>query len=153
MPLWGYYSAIVIVLWGVVGLLQKLGANRISARALLIWVTFGYVILVPALLVVSDLHSLSGREALVGILSGVTNGLGAWCLFAALEKGAKASVAVPLTALNPLVTVLLAIAFLQEKLTLTQWAGIALAVVAGILMSYEPEEPARAGAQNQQPAR
>jgi transporter family protein len=143
MPRWGYYSVIVILLWGVVGLLQKLGANRLSARALLIWVTFGYLILVPALLVVSDLHGLSGRELLIGVLSGLTSGLGAWCMFAALEKGAKASVAVPLTALNPLVTVLLAIAFLREQLTPTQWTGVALAVVAGVLMSCESEEPAR----------
>ena len=39
MPAWVFWSSIVIVLWGVVGLFQKLGSNRISSQSLLIWLT------------------------------------------------------------------------------------------------------------------
>jgi transporter family protein len=59
-------------------------------------------------------------------------------VFACLEKGAKASVAIPLTALYPLCTVALAIAFLKERPTGLQWIGIALAIAAGAMLSYEP---------------
>jgi uncharacterized membrane protein len=59
-------------------------------------------------------------------------------VFACLEKGAKASVAIPLTALYPLCTVALATAFLNERPTVLQWIGIALAVAAGAMLSYEP---------------
>jgi len=59
-------------------------------------------------------------------------------VFACLEKGAKASVAIPLTALYPLCTIVLATAFLKERPTVLQWFGIALAVAGGAMLSYEP---------------
>lgn len=139
MPPWILYSCLVIVLWGVVGLFQKLGANRISARSLLVWLTAGYLVLLPILLARSHVSGLSWRTIAIGTLGGFTNGLGAWYLFASLEAGAKASIAVPLTALNPLVTIALALPFLGERLTLLQWGGVTAAIVAGAMLSYEKE--------------
>jgi transporter family protein len=135
-----FYSLLVIVLWGIVGLFQKLGTNRVSADSLLIWLMAGYVLLLPWLLATTSLSTLRGRDILIGTLAGITNGLGAWFLFASLESGAKASVAVPLTALNPLLTILLAMVFLAERLTPLQWVGIALAIIAGAMISYESAE-------------
>ena len=69
---------------------------------------------------------------------GTLNGLGALTSFAAFEKGGKASVVIPLISLYPLLTVLCAVVFLHESLTGLQMFGIALAVVAAILLSQEP---------------
>jgi uncharacterized membrane protein len=140
MPAWVFWSSIVIVLWGVVGLFQKLGSNRISSQSLLIWLTAGYLLLMPWLLWTTRLDGLSRRDVLIGVLGGLANGLGAWFLFRSLEAGAKASVAVPLTALNPLVTIALAVAVLAERLSPVQWAGVLLAIVAGMMISYETAE-------------
>jgi transporter family protein len=140
MPAWVFWSSIVIVLWGVVGLFQKLGSNRISSQSLLIWLTAGYLLLIPWLLWTTRLDGLSRRDVLIGVLGGLTNGLGAWFLFRSLEAGAKASVAVPLTALNPLVTIALAVTLLAERLSPVQWAGVLLAIVAGMMISYETAE-------------
>jgi bacterial/archaeal transporter family protein len=140
MPAWVFWSSIVIVLWGVVGLFQKLGSNRISSQSLLIWLTAGYLLLMPWLLWTTRLDGLSRRDVLIGVLGGLTNGLGAWFLFRSLEAGAKASVAVPLTALNPLVTIALAVTLLGERLSPVQWAGVLLAIVAGMMISYETAE-------------
>jgi bacterial/archaeal transporter family protein len=140
MPAWVFWSSIVIVLWGVVGLFQKLGSNRISSQSLLIWLTAGYLLLMPWLLWTTRLDGLSRRDVLIGVLGGLTNGLGAWFLFRSLEAGAKASVAVPLTALNPLVTIALAVTLLAERLSPVQWAGVLLAIVAGMMISYETAE-------------
>ena len=134
---WMFFSLIAVALWGVVGLLQKLGTNRISADSLLVWLMAGYLLLLPWLIWETDFETLTASEFIIGVLGGVTNGLGAWFLFAALEKGAKASIAVPLTALNPLVTILLALVFLAEQLTALQTFGIILAILAGVLISYE----------------
>jgi transporter family protein len=143
MPAWLAYSLLVIVLWGIVGLLQKLGTNRVSANSLLIWLMAGYVLLIPWLLSTTRLSDLTPRDTIIGTLAGITNGLGAWYLFASLESGAKASVAIPLTALNPLLTILLAMIFLSERLTGLQWFGILLAIVAGAMISYETGEPSK----------
>ena len=119
------------------GLLQKLGTNRISARSLLVWLMVGFAVLLPLFVRQTSLSVLGTREILIGILGGITNGLGSWFLFASLEAGAKASVAVPLTALYPLITVLVATFFLGEALTSLQWAGIGLALIGGMMLSYE----------------
>ena len=140
MDTWVFYACVATLCWGVVGLLQKLGTNRVSSRSLLVWLVVGFAAMLPALWRNGDITGLGWRVLLIGLLGGVANGLGSWALFEALERGAKASVAVPLTALYPLVTIVLARIFLAETLTFKQWAGIALAVAGGAMLSYETEE-------------
>ena len=135
---WVVYASVAIVLWGVNGLFMKLGTNRVSARSMVIWVTAGFVALLPFLWTTTTLSDLSTRMIFVGLIAGTVNGLGNWAVLACLEKGAKASVAIPLTALYPLCTVALATAFLKERPTALQWIGIALAVAGGAMLSYEP---------------
>jgi bacterial/archaeal transporter family protein len=135
---WMVYAGIAVVLWGVCGIFMKLGTNSISARSMVIWVTVGFLCLVPVMWSFAPLSELSARTIGIGLLGGVVNGLGNWAVFACLEKGAKASVAIPLTALYPLVTVLLATVFLKERPTPLQWFGIVVALAAGALLSYEP---------------
>ena len=135
---WMAYAAFAIVLWGLNGLFMKLGTNRVSAQSMVIWVTAGFVVLLPFLWSGTTLAGLSAGVILVGLIAGTVNGLGNWAVFACLEKGAKASVAIPLTALYPLCTVILATAFLRERPTSLQWIGIALAVAGGAMLSYEP---------------
>jgi transporter family protein len=135
---WMIYAGIAIVLWGVNGLFMKLGTNRLSARSMVVWVTAGFVVLLPWMWQLTPLAGLSTKVIFIGLLAGAVNGLGNWAVFACLEKGAKASVAIPLTALYPLCTVALAVAFLNERPTGLQWIGIALAVTGGAMLSYEP---------------
>jgi drug/metabolite transporter (DMT)-like permease len=135
---WMAYVGVAIVLWGVCGLFMKLGTNRVSARSMVIWVTVGFLVLLPFMWKFTSLSGLSTLVITVGMLAGLVNGLGNWAVFACLEKGAKASVAIPLTALYPLFTVFLATAFLKERPTPLQWLGIALALAGGAMLSYEP---------------
>jgi len=140
MDNWVFYACVATLCWGVVGLLQKLGTNRVSSRSLLVWLVVGFAAMLPPLWRGGDITDLGWRVSLIGLLGGAANGLGSWALFEALERGAKASVAVPLTALYPLVTIVLARIFLAETLSFRQWVGIALAVAGGAMLSYETEE-------------
>jgi uncharacterized membrane protein len=135
---WMVYAIVAIMLWGINGLFMKLGTNRVSARSMVIWVTVGFIVLLPWMWKLTTLTGLSRNVIIVGLIAGAVNGLGNWAVFACLEKGAKASVAIPLTALYPLCTVALATVFLKERPTELQWFGIALAVAAGAMLSYEP---------------
>jgi bacterial/archaeal transporter family protein len=135
---WMVYAGVAIVLWGVCGIFMKLGTNRISARSMVIWVTVGFLFLVPLMWEFTSLVGLSLRVIIIGLMGGVMNGLGNWAVFMCLEKGAKASVATPLTALYPLFTVLLATVLLAERPTPLQWLGIVIALGAGAMLSYEP---------------
>ena len=40
---WFLYSVITVVAWGIVGLLQKLSTNHLSAESSLIWLVVGFV--------------------------------------------------------------------------------------------------------------
>ena len=143
MP-WMADASLAIVLWGVCGLFMKLGTNRVSARSMVIWVSVGFLVLLPFMWRFTTLAGLSAGVIAAGILAGLVNGLGNWAVFVSLEKGAKASVAIPLTALYPLFTVILATTFLKERPSGLQWLGIALALAGGAMLSYEPvHTPAR----------
>jgi transporter family protein len=137
MAQWLWLSLIVVVLWGVVGLLQKVTTNHISANALLIWDRIAYVAFLPILSTGLHLNQLGAKDILIGTLAGIINSLGALYLYMSLQSGAKASIAVPLTALYPLITVLLAVVFLRERLNGLHWVGVALALVAAVLMAIE----------------
>ena len=134
-PLWLWYSAITVVAWGVVGLLQKLSTNYISAESSLIWLVAGFLLLEPLFYPGAAVFHYSGWNLTWALLSGALNALGAWALFAALKSGGKASIVAPLTALYPLVVMMLVPFVLHESITRLQMAGVACALIAVVLLS------------------
>ena len=68
-------------------------------------------------------------------LTGILGGTGNIAFFHAIVIGGKASIVTPVTALFPLVTVILAITFLHERIGNAQKAGLVLALVAIYLLS------------------
>lgn len=68
-----------------------------------------------------------------GLLMGLCWGLGTVMFITALDRS-KLSVLVPLTALYPAVTILLAFLFLGEKLNMREIAGVTFALVALFLL-------------------
>jgi transporter family protein len=135
---WFLYALVTVVSWGAVGLLQKLGTNRISSRSVLVWLSVGFLLLIP-FLPFSQLSELSPYLLFIGVLSGFLNALGAWFLFLSLESGAKASVAVPLTGLFPIITIVLGVSILGERPSSLEWVGVACALLGGVLLSKETE--------------
>jgi bacterial/archaeal transporter family protein len=79
------------------------------------------------------------RRAGIGwaFLTGILGGAGNIAFFRALVVGGQASIVVPVTALFPLVTVILALAVLRERIGLLQKIGLALALIAIYLISME----------------
>ncbi len=76
------------------------------------------------------------RFSIAAVVAGLAGSLGYVFFVKALERG-EASIVLPLTALYPAVTVVLAFLFLHEKISMHQLIGILLAVVAVVLLSYE----------------
>jgi len=135
LPPWFWYSLVVLVTWGVVGLLQKLSTNEISAESALIWLVVGFFVAAPVFYPGKVLFTYSARSLLYILASAVLNAVGAWALLAAMENGGKASIVVPLTALYPLVMVLAAPLILHESITRLQVSGVACALIAIALLS------------------
>jgi len=132
---WYLYSVLTVVTWGLWGLFSKLASNYAKPRQALIFQTGGVLAFCLVVLVVEKFKiewsapgfswaALGGFLAFVGFLT----------FFAALEQG-KASTVVTLSALYPLVTIVLSIALLHEKLTTRQGVGIVLAIIASALLA------------------
>jgi transporter family protein len=132
---WFWFAAVTLLTWGIVGLLQKLSTNYISAESSLIWLVVGFILLEPLVYPGKAVLNYSGWNLMWALLSGVLNALGAWALFAAMKSGGKASIICPLTALYPLVVVLLVPFILHESVTLLQGLGVLSALIAVVLLS------------------
>lgn len=145
MHLWLGFAIAALVLWGITGVTQKLSTNRISSERSFLWFCWAMVALSAAVLVVARPHWGLGTLAVAcSVAGGALNGLGAWTSFRALESGGKASIVISLISLYPLLTVLLAVLLLGERLTLTQTAGAITAIAAAILLSMEAPQSSQA---------
>ncbi|HLY41696.1 MAG TPA: DMT family transporter [Terracidiphilus sp.] len=138
MHLWLAFAIAALVLWGITGVTQKLSTNRISSERSFLWFCWAMVALTAAILVVTRPGwKLGSLVVICSVAGGALNGLGAWTSFRALESGGKASIVISLIALYPLLTIVLAVAFLGERLTWMQSAGAVVAIAAAILLSIE----------------
>lgn len=137
-PLWLFFALITLIFWGITGVTQKLSTNFISTELSFFWFVLAFlpIALVILLTVPLDWH-LKAWVFWLAVIGGALNGLGAMTSFKALESGGKASIVIPLCYLYPLITILLALLFLHEKVTRTEVAGITLALVAALLLSRE----------------
>jgi uncharacterized membrane protein len=146
MPRWLLYTLLAVICWGVWALLGKVIGDALSPALTQALSTIG---LLPIMLVLWRFQK-SSKEAhqrgsstkgkLFALGAGVITCLGNISYYDVLNRGAKASMVVPLTALYPLVTVLLALVVLKEHLNLIQGLGIALSLVAIYLFNVQQEE-------------
>jgi len=136
---WFWFAVVTLLSWGIVGLLQKLSTNHISAESSIIWLVVGYLLLEPFFYPGRSVFGYSKLNVAWALLGGLLNTLGAWALFAALKSGGKASVVVPMTALYPLLVILLVPFMFHESITLLQVIGIFCSLVAVVLLSAESD--------------
>jgi len=137
MPKWMVCSLLTLLFWGGWGALSKALGDAMSPAQSQAFSTLGLLPLMGVLFARRAIEREAraqgariGRGLAWGFLGGLLAGLGNIAYFKALAIGGAASTVTPLTALYPLVTVALAVAFLKEKLGAVQGAGIALALAA-----------------------
>lgn len=139
VPLWLIYALVAATCWGIWGVLSKGPSRELSG-----WMTqmlFTFALLPSMVLVCRSPHLMQGTNRRLGLIWGFISGLiaaaGNICFYLALEHGADASIAIPLTNVYPLVTIGLAYFWFQERLNLVQCVGILIAVMAIVLLSGE----------------
>ncbi len=142
MNSWLILSVIALVFWGITGVTQKLSTNNISFERSFLWFCLAFFGMAAVIAVVVPLQwKVSLPLVAFAALGGLLNGLGALTSFAALERGGKASVVIPLISVYPLVTVAGAALLLGERLSTRQWAGVACALISVVLLSFEAAAP------------
>ena len=132
------YFILILLAWGLWGFLGKYALKYISPLSLILFETIGAIIVQIVVLIFlfysKQKFDTNATGISIAMLVAIFGVLGTILFFFTLSK-TKASILVPLTALYPVITVLLSFILLKEKVDLVQGIGIVLAVVASVLLS------------------
>jgi len=132
---WFWIAMLVLALWGLTQIFQKVTTNYISAESTLVWRTVAYLLITPLIYPGRELFHHSLRVLTYGFLGGLLSALGSLGLFAAMKGGGKASIVGPLSALYPVIVVIFSPLVLHESITLQQGGGVLCGLVAVVLLS------------------
>ena len=133
---WFGYSVLSVLCMGGWTLLGKLGTSEIPAPTMQFLYPFGWLPVALACLWVRRFRlERSVRGTLYSVAVGVLGGIGGLAFFAACRTGGNTSAITAATAMYPLITVVLAVLVLHEKLTWVHVVGLAFAAVAFVLFS------------------
>jgi uncharacterized membrane protein len=119
-------------LWGFVG---KIGMTTIGKYRYLFVSYLTVTVMMSVLFYASNERKIiSIAEYIYPLIGGICTGIAIASYFNALEN-VPLSVVSSLSSLYPVITVMLSISFLSEKLTIMQVLGIILALISGFLLS------------------
>lgn len=135
MTQWLPAALMALFSFGLWGLFTKLAITHIDSKSALIYQTAGVLIVGLFTLSLINFKPATDLKGLsFGLLTGLTYGVGCLFYFIAADKG-KIMTVVTLTALYPLVTILLSYLLLREGINLKQCLGIVFALIAIYLMA------------------
>jgi len=132
-----FFAIMALGGWGLGSFIAKLATNRIGALSVAFDLV-GYAIAagVYSLFIFkpSSIFTTDKIGAMLAFVAGVVGSFGGIAFYYLMAKK-DASVVVPLTSLYPALTVLLAVIFLRENLTLVKMIGMLFSLAAIVLLS------------------
>src|SRR5207248_6361482 len=124
------------------GFLSKLATGHLSGELAALWVLVGFVLVSGLILISEPLpKEVSPRLWVLVVALGLTLAFGNYAVVIAYSTG-KASVITPLAGLYMLVSVPVAVLFLEERFGLRDWISVGCAVLAVLTLSFETRSPA-----------
>jgi transporter family protein len=141
MPRWFIATLLALFCWGIWALLGKVIGDALSGAQTQALSTIG---MLPVMLGLAFSKRIRGssnflKGSAFAVLAGILGCAGNVVYYEILKTGGKATMIVPLTALYPVITILLAAPLLKEKLNRVQLIGIALALVAIYLFNVQQD--------------
>ena len=138
---WQVWALLSAGFAALTAIFAKVGVENVSSDlATLIRTVVVFVALSLVLLLTGQLRSLpavSGKTYLFLLLSGLGTGASWLCYFRALQIGQASQVA-PIDKLSVVFVAIFATLFLGERLTLLNWAGVALVMAGTVLVAIRP---------------
>lgn len=135
MESWFIFALIALLIYGLWGFFPKLATNYINPRSVLIYQILGGMLVgIIVLFLMGFKLEVHTKGIMFAVLTGIAAITGTLFFLLALSKG-KASVVVTMTALYPIIVILLAFVILKEPITWKQGFGMLLAIIAIMLFS------------------
>lgn len=127
---WIWPTLGALVTWGVWGFLPKVSVRFLGPKSALVYEVLGGTLVAIAILVALGFRLETDlRGIMPAMATGVMGVLGAFLFLLAVARG-PVSLVVTVSALYPIITILLAVLFLGESVSLRQGMGIAFALSA-----------------------
>ncbi len=134
---WLPFALMALVFFGTSGITQKLSTTYVSTELSTLVFTAAFAVVALAIPLTQTIAwTLPTAGVVEAIAVGVLFGLAILTQFAAYTYG-SASVVTVLTSLSQVVTVILGVAFLHQKMGALKGAGIVIGLIAGVALSYE----------------
>lgn len=141
MPRWIIWTLLTVFTWGIWAILFKSIGGGISEAHIQVMSTLGVLPIIAVLLATKDSSTINRpRGILLALGSGIVSCLGNIGFYSVLKGGAKAAAVIPVTALYPVVTVLLAVPLLKERLNRLQVIGVGVSLAAIYLFNVSQEQ-------------
>jgi drug/metabolite transporter (DMT)-like permease len=134
---WLGYAFLASLLWGFWGIVSKVISNSVSPVMNHVLFSAGMLITLPFVLKNTRKADFNLKGFFWSMVAGMFAIAGNLSIYFAFDKGAKAAVAIPITGLYPMVTILIAFFMLKEKINRYQIFGVLLAIPSIILLSGE----------------
>jgi transporter family protein len=132
---WILPAATAFLCWGVWAFLPKITVRYIDPRSAVIFAALGGLLVALVSLATLDFRPQADwRGVSLAVLTGVLGVAGGLAYLVAMRHGQVVLIAT-VTALYPLLAIILAQLFLAETLGVRQWLGVALGLVAIALIS------------------
>jgi transporter family protein len=136
-PFWALLSAVFAALTAI---FAKVGVAGVSPDFATFFRTIVVIVALAAVLTLTGQWEIpaaaTSRTWVFLTLSGLATGASWLCYFRALQIG-DASLVAPIDKLSVVLVALFAVAFLGEKLSLTNWAGIAMIGGGAVLVAIK----------------
>jgi transporter family protein len=135
---WPLYALGALIIWGIWGVMVKAALDDLTWPTVAVVSQVGYFATVAAVWLAAPPRNVNLRPSMFwsAVALGLATELGVLAFYLAVDRG-KASVVVPLTAMYPAVSLVGAVLFLHERISRRQVLGIALALIAAILLSLD----------------
>ncbi|QEE23330.1 DMT family transporter [Rhodanobacter glycinis] len=132
---WILYAGLLVAFWGVWGAFSALPTQLYRYPDQMVYIIWAFTMLIPCYVSLRGKRfDRRGIAALYGLLIGLAGAGGQLILFKTLTIG-PAYLIFPVVSISPVITVLLALVILREKVSRLGWAGVILALVSIIMFS------------------
>jgi drug/metabolite transporter (DMT)-like permease len=145
--LWLIYALITTLFWGIWGALTEV-TEKAGFPGTYIYIVWAISMIIPAVIALKIINwklDTDIKSIAQGLLIGFLGAGGQLALFTGAIVNGPAYLIFAIISLSPIVTISLSLIFLKEKATRRGWVGIAIAVIAIPLLSYQSPENAAQG--------
>ena len=131
---WILPTAGAFICWGIWGFLPKITVKYIDPKSAAVYGVFGGILVaIIVLLILKFRIEFNSIGFSFAVVTGLVGSLGALLFLHAVSKG-PVSLIVMFSALYPVLSILLAVLFLNENISIRQGLGIILALAAMVLI-------------------